>query len=102
VIARTWHGWTRAENGDAYAAFLGTTVFPALAARVPGFAGGYVLRRALEGQEEFLVLTLFDSLKAVQAFAGEDYDVPVIEPEALRLLSRGDERARHYEVVVRV
>jgi antibiotic biosynthesis monooxygenase (ABM) superfamily enzyme len=101
VIARTWHGWTRAENGDAYAAFLSMTVFPALAAGVPGFAGAYVLRRELDGEDEFLVLTLFDSLDAVRAFAGENYDVPVIEPEARRLLSRGDERACHYEVVVR-
>ena len=101
MIARTWHGWTKAENGDAYTALLGTTVLPALAAGVPGFAGAYVLRRELDGEDEFLVLTLFDSLEAVRAFAGEDHEVPVIEPEARRLLSRGDARACHYEVVVR-
>jgi hypothetical protein len=37
----------------------------------------------------------------VRAFAGERYEVPVIEPEAARLLSRGDERAAHYVVVRR-
>jgi heme-degrading monooxygenase HmoA len=52
------------------------------------------------GEDEFLVVTLFDSLAAVRAFAGADYEVPVIEPEAARLLSRGDERAAHYDVVI--
>jgi hypothetical protein len=67
---------------------------------VSGFRGGYVMRREADGHHEFLVLTLFDSLEAVRAFAGRAYEVPVIEPEAARLLVRGDERAAHYDVVI--
>lgn len=99
MIARVWHGWTKPEDGNAYEEFLRARVFPALADRVPGFHGGYVLRRELGGEEEFVVMTLFDSLEAVRVFAGKDHAVPVIEPEAARLLSRADERAAHYEVV---
>jgi len=33
----------------------------------------------------------------VIAFAGESYETPVLEPEALVLLSRHDDRAVHYE-----
>jgi heme-degrading monooxygenase HmoA len=102
VIARVWHGWTRPENGDAYEAFLTGTLLPALKVRVPGFRGGHVLRRRTSTEDEFAVLTFFDSLDAVRAFAGDDYDVPVIEPEAARLLSRFDERAVHYERVAPV
>jgi heme-degrading monooxygenase HmoA len=94
-----WRGWTKPGAGDAYEAFLRSTVFPMLADRVPGFHGGSVLRRTRSGEDEFVVITLFESLDAVRAFAGEEYEVPVIEPEAARLLSRGDERAAHYEVV---
>ncbi len=36
----------------------------------------------------------------MRAFAGEDYEVPVIEPEATRLLSRVDEHATHYAAVM--
>ena len=100
MIARVWHGWTKPEDGNAYEEFLRAKVFPALADRVPGFQGGYVLRRELGGEEEFVVMTLFESLEAVRVFAGKDHAVPVIEPEAARLLSRGDERAAHYEVVI--
>jgi hypothetical protein len=101
MIARVWHGWTKRDDGDAYEALLRTTIFPALAGRVRGFHGGYVLRRDRGGEDEFVVITLFGSLDAVRAFAGEEYERPVIEPEAARLLCRGDERAVLYDVVSR-
>jgi heme-degrading monooxygenase HmoA len=100
VIARFWRGWTKPENGDAYEEFLRANVFPALTSEVPGFRGGYVTRRNVDSEVEFLVMTLFDSLEAVRAFAGDDYEMPVIEPEAARLLTRGDDRSAHYEVVI--
>ena len=99
MIVRVWHGWTKPEDADTYSELLRTNVLPDLTARVEGFHGAYVLRREGDGEVEFLVLTRFESLEAVQAFAGEDYEVPVIEPVAARLLIRGDERAAHYEVV---
>ncbi|MHA2156607.1 MAG: acyl-CoA dehydrogenase [Candidatus Hodarchaeales archaeon] len=40
----------------------------------------------------------FDSLEAIRAFAGEDYEVAVVPPKARRLLSRYDARSQHYEV----
>ena len=45
-----------------------------------------------------MTVNLFESLEAVRAFAGADYEVPVFEPEARRLLSRVEPIARHYEV----
>jgi hypothetical protein len=39
-------------------------------------------------------------MDAVRAFAGLDYEVAVVPPEARRLLSRFDERSAHYEAVV--
>lgn len=100
MIVRVWRGWTKPEDGEAYEQLLRTNVFPALGESVPGFRGAYVLRRDAGGEDEFLVLTLFDSLEAVHAFAGDDCQKPVIEPDAARLLSRGDERAVHYEIVI--
>ena len=45
-----------------------------------------------------MVLNLFASLEAVQAFAGPDYQVAVFEPEALAFLSRAEPIAEHYDV----
>ncbi|HZU45009.1 MAG TPA: antibiotic biosynthesis monooxygenase [Terriglobales bacterium] len=100
MIARHWRGWTRSEDADAYETLLKTKVLPALKA-IEGYAGGYVLRRDEAGESEFVVMNLFDSLEAVRSFAGEDYTVPVFEPEARKLLSRVEPIARHYEVRTR-
>jgi hypothetical protein len=47
-----------------------------------------------------VTVTLWDSLDAVRAFAGDDYELAVVPPEARRLLSRCDERSRHYETIL--
>jgi antibiotic biosynthesis monooxygenase (ABM) superfamily enzyme len=99
VIARIWHGWTTPENADAYEDFLRTKMFPSIH-RVPGFLGADLLRRDGGDEIAFITITRFESLDAVQAFAGEDYEQAVIEPEARALLARFDERATHYEVVL--
>ena len=100
MITRYWRGWTgTAEDGDAYEHLLRTRILPGLRS-VPGHRGATVLRRTVENGVEFVVLTRFESLEAVGEFAGPDYDVPVIEPEARRLLARIEERAIHYETVI--
>jgi hypothetical protein len=47
-----------------------------------------------------VTITLWDSLDAVRAFAGDDYEIAVVPPPARQLLSRFDERSRHYEAVI--
>jgi len=44
----------------------------------------------------------FDSIKAVRAFAGEDYEVAIVPPKAQALLSRFDARSQHYDVKAKV
>jgi hypothetical protein len=98
MIARVWRGWTTPHDADAYAGFLCDQLFPAVAERVAGFSGGDALRRPDGSEVEFLVITFFESLDDVRGFAGDRIEVPVIEPEAARLLVRGDDRVEHYEV----
>jgi heme-degrading monooxygenase HmoA len=99
MIARHWRGWTTIQDADAYETLLENKVFAGLKS-IEGYRGGYVLRRAVSGEVEFVVINLFDSLEAVQRFAGPDYTVPVFEPEARRLLSKVEPAAVHYEVRV--
>jgi len=99
MIARHWRGWTKVADADAYEDLLRTKVLPALQ-QIEGYRGGYILRNLGPTESEFVVINLFDSLEAVRRFAGEDYAVPVFEPEALQLLSRVDPVAIHYEVRV--
>ena len=96
MITRMWRGWTASEDADAYEAFLLGELFPAMR-QIDGFRGADVLRRVDGGEVAFVTLTRFDSLEAIRAFAGEDYETPVLEPQALALLSRYEPRAVHYE-----
>jgi antibiotic biosynthesis monooxygenase (ABM) superfamily enzyme len=99
VIARIWRGWTTPENADAYEDFLRTTMFPSIH-EVPGFLGADLLRRDDGDEVAFVTITRFESLESVRAFAGDDYERAVIEPEARRLLAHNDERSDHFEVVL--
>ena len=78
---------------------LADRVLPGLSG-VEGYRGGYVLRYDGERDVEFVVVNLFDSIEAVKRFAGEDYALPIFEPEATNLLSRVELIAMHYDVRV--
>lgn len=97
MIARVWRGWTSAENADAYEKLLREIVYPGLQT-IEGYVGGYILRHDNQDESEFVTVNLFDSLGAVKAFAGPDYEVPVFEPEARHLLSKVEPIVRHYDV----
>lgn len=97
MIARHWRGWTQPEDADAYERLLQEKVLPQLK-HIAGYRGGYILRTDSGEEAEFVVVNFFESLDAVKAFAGPDYTVAVFEPEAIRLLSRREPLAVHYEV----
>jgi heme-degrading monooxygenase HmoA len=96
LITRVWRGWTGLGDAQAYADFLLGSLFPSMR-EIDGFVDADVLRRRDGDEVAFLTLTRFDTLDAIRAFAGDDYEVPVLEPEALALLSSYDERATHFE-----
>ncbi len=101
MIARIWSGWTTAENADAYEALLKTEVFPGIRSRqIAGFLDIQLLRRAVNDEVEFVTIMRFDSMEAVRAFAGVDYETAVVPPKARALLARFDARSRHYDVIV--
>jgi len=100
VIVRLWHGWTTPANADAYERLLKEEIFRGIARRaIPGYRGIELLRRPAGGEVEFVTVMRFDSLEAVRAFAGEDYEVAVVPPAARELLSRFDPRSAHFEAL---
>lgn len=100
MIARSWAGATRAEDGDAYLEYLHRTGFAEYRA-TPGNRGVLALRRVAGDRAEFLLLTLWESEEAIRRFAGDDIARAVFYPEDERYLVARDERVRHYEVVFR-
>lgn len=101
MITRIWHGWTSPENADKYEQLLRSEVLPGIH-RIAGYRGAHLLRRNSDNEVEFVTLTYFENLDAVRAFAGSDYEVAVVPPEARKLLSHFDQRSAHYETVFKV
>jgi uncharacterized protein len=100
MIVRMWSGRATPENSGQYIEHATKNVFPALAA-IRGHRGAYMLRRAVDGVVEFVVLTLWDSMDAIRKFAGAKPENAVVEPEARAVLIAFDESVTHFEVVQR-
>lgn len=97
MIARVWFGRTKAEDYDAYLAYLEESGVPALK-ETPGNRDVMVLRRRDGDEAEFGVISFWDSLDDVKAFAGEDVDVARYFPEDERYLLELTPRLKHFEV----
>ena len=101
MISRIWRGWTTPGNADKYEALLKEEIFVGIQNRkIRGFNGIQLLRREVGQEIEFVTIMLFDSLDSIREFAGEDYEIAVVPEKARAVLSRFDERSRHYEIRV--
>jgi hypothetical protein len=99
MVARVWKGCTRPADADRYLAHLTEKIFPEMRT-LSGQAGAWVLRRPAGDLVEFIVMSVWQSREAIQAFAGQDIDVAVVPPEAQALLAKWDAHAVHYDIAV--
>ena len=98
MIARVWRGWTTLEDAGGYEGHLKPELLPGLS-KVAGFRGSYLLRHAVGEEVEFMTIILWDSIEAVRAMTGEDYERAVIPEERKKYLQRFEQGAAHFEVV---
>jgi heme-degrading monooxygenase HmoA len=98
MIARVWHGYTTPEHADAYESMLKPELLPGLST-VKGYKSSYLLRRTAGDEIEFITIIIWESLDAIRAIAGPDYETAVIPEERRKYLSRFDAKAAHYEIV---
>ena len=98
MVVRAWRGYGAVTAGETYPKHLLQAVRPKLE-QLPGFKGLYLLRRQGLEEIEFLVLTLWESMDAIRAFAGDQPELAVVEPEARAALVRFDSTVHHYEVL---
>jgi heme-degrading monooxygenase HmoA len=98
MIARIWHGATKPQDADAYQSMLTPELLPGIS-KVAGFKGSYFLRRNVGDEVEFITILFWESLDALKAFAGPNYEQSIIPEERRKYLTRHDDQAAHYEVV---
>jgi hypothetical protein len=115
LTVRTWSATANAEGAGDYTRYFTGTLLPRLR-ELPGFQGAYLLRRDLDeeapaggpfdgtaggtagGTVELTAHTLWESLQAIHAFAGNDIAAAIVEPEARAMLLDFDRTATHRSV----
>jgi heme-degrading monooxygenase HmoA len=97
MIERHWKGICKRENAERYEEHLKHDTFKKLA-HISGFKGAKILTRELNGDIEFLIITIWESLAAIQKFAGEEADVAVVPMLVQNMMVSYDLVAAHYEV----
>ncbi len=98
MIARIWHGVTMAAQADEYVEYLKQTGLPDYAA-TEGNRGVYLLRKIDGDQAHFLTLTFWDSVEAIQKFAGDNVEKAKYYPDDAQFLLELEPFVQHYEVL---
>ena len=97
MVVRIWSARTIPAQAQVYLQHFADEVLPALR-KFAGYVSSSVLTRHTESAAEILVLTVWQSLSAIEAFTGPDRETAVVAPEAAALLTDYDRRVRHFEV----
>ena len=100
MISRHWRGVTRKSAAGRYLRHLRSETFPQLA-KLRGYRGFEVHRKAVIDGEEFVVITFWDSLASIRAFSGRKPERAVVPEPARVLMVRYEKTARHYRVAER-
>ncbi len=98
MIARTWHGAVSADMSDDYYRYLMKTGVPGLKA-TSGNRGVFVLCRTEGDIAHFQLISLWESLESIRAFAGEDVERARYYPEDEQYLHELEPNCTHYEVL---
>ena len=98
MIMREWRGGLPHDKVEAYFDYLRQTGLADYAA-TPGHRGTWVLLDRSGEIAEYTLLTLWDSLEAIRAFAGDDISVARYYPDDPQYFVHMPEKVRHYEVL---
>ena len=98
MIVRIWHGRTRRDRADEYAAFLTMRAIPDYRA-IEGNLDVTILRRDEPQVSHFLTVTRWESEEAVRAFAGEQVLKARYYAEDKEFLLEFEPEVQHFMVV---
>ncbi len=97
MIARIWKGAVAQADREAYARYVEETGLASYAATA-GNLGARLLLREADGRIEVVTFSLWESMDAVRAFAGEDPKRAVFYPDDDRYLVERDLHVTHHDV----
>ncbi len=96
VVAREWRGRVAPARADEYYLYLlhGVTKIRS----IPGSLGVEVMRRDETGAVEYVVISYWESRRAIEAYAGQDIEKPHHLPRDREFLLELPTRVLHYDV----
>jgi heme-degrading monooxygenase HmoA len=97
MLARIWHGKTKASDADVYLQYLFKSGIPAYRA-TSGNRGAWVLRRMESDVAHFITLSFWESPEAIAAFAGADIAAAKYYAEDEKFLLEFEPTVTHYEL----
>ena len=99
MIIRTWKARTSTELTPRYLEQVRAVVIPHLQS-FSGYKGAQFTTRGTGDDVEVLVLTYWDSIEAVRAFAGAEETHAYMPPEIAETLTSYDGTSDHFEVLI--
>lgn len=96
-VVRIWEGRVPRDKADDYIGLMHSVALPDYRA-IPGNRGAYVLRRDDEAVTRVTMLTFWESLDAIRAFAGEPVERAKYYDFDREFLLAFPETAVHYEI----
>jgi heme-degrading monooxygenase HmoA len=99
MIVRRWTALAKPDHEAHYVAHFRDDVLPRLR-KLAGFRGATVLRQPQADGVAITVLTRWDSMDAIRAFAGPHPEVAVVAESARACFVSYDDTVSHHEVVV--
>jgi heme-degrading monooxygenase HmoA len=97
VISRQWLGVAKSSHAKRYIDHLRSETFPSLA-KISGFVSASILQRTVRAGEEFLIVTVWESIEAIKQFAGENPEVAVVPAAVQAMMVEYDKSVRHYSI----
>ena len=98
MIARRWHGVVPSSKASEYQEYMEQTGVAAYQA-TPGNRGVYLFRRDEGDLTHFEILTFWESLAAVHAFAGDDIERARYYDRDVEFLVELEPFVAHFEVL---
>ncbi len=98
MIARMWHGRVLASKSEAYIEYLNNTGIPDYKS-TEGNLGVNMLTRTEGDEVHFLLISYWESLEMIKAFAGDQIDKARYYPEDKNYLQEFEPEVTHYVVV---
>ena len=97
MIARRWSARATRDQAPRYVRYFREALTPHLR-QLAGYRGATLMERAAGDAIEIQVITWWESMAAIRAFAGDDVSTAVVSDEARALLLDGDALVEHAEV----